>query len=365
MNKGKTIAGVLPEWENIARNAFFKYQTLFDSNMLGVVATDFQDRILTANDAFLNMVGYSREDIKNGTLRWSVISPEKYDKVDIEKISELLENKRIVPFEKEYIHKNGTIVPVLVGAEVLTEDPTFGVCFAIDVSAFAERDKKKDEFIEMISHELRTPLSVMRFSTETLQLQIKSHARDRALLETTNELSNQIDKMKILITDLMNMARYQVAETLLGASGIDVYECAYTHAIELSKTTGREIVVRGEKGVYAVGNRERVGQVFINLLTNAIRYSSPYTEVGIEVRCDASKVYVDVTDSGMGIAKENFKKIFDHHYRINHADDYQEVGMGIGLYISNEIIKSHGGAIHVASELGKGSTFTVELQKAV
>jgi len=363
MNKSNDKKTASSNWESLIANKLFKYQALFDSNMLGVAATDFQDKVIGANEAFLNMIGYTHEDIKKGKLRWSVISPEKYNDTDIQKVGELLENKRIVPFEKEYVHKDGHIVPVLVGAESLDDNSNFGVCFAVDISKFTERDKKKDEFIEMVSHELRTPLSVMKFSTETLELQIQAGGKKEALLETTNELSNQIDKMKVLITDLLNMARYQATEASYTAGGIDVYETLQKLVIDLSRISGREISVRGETNVVVIGNHERLCQVFINLINNAVRYSSPYTDIVVEVRSDETKVYIDVIDKGMGIAKENTKKIFDHHYRINHADDYNEIGMGIGLYICNEIIRSHGGAIYIDSELGKGSTFTIELAK--
>ncbi len=355
------IHGKHPDHERFIAEVMSRYKALFDSNMFGLAATDFQDTIISANDAFLSMVGYSQEDIDNGMLKWSAISPSKYDTADIEKMSELLMHKSIVPFEKEYIHKDGHVVPVLVGAEAFDDIISFGVCFALDISELKALEQKKDDFIGMVAHELKTPLSIMKLYANFLQSSIRDGATKEELLESVNEISNQVDKLSVLITDLFNMAKFRSHETAFPITAIDVCTCAKKVVSELSLINERNIIFQGEKSVYVNGNQERLSQVITNLANNAMRYSSADTDIIIRVYHDQQNAYLQVQDYGMGIAPENLDKIFERYYRVNHADDYADKGAGIGLYICNEIVKYHQGSIEVESMLGKGSTFTISL----
>ncbi len=339
--------------------AIAKYQALFDSNMLGVVSTDFNDTIFQANDAFLSLIGYSQEDVANGTLRWSTISPEKFQATDSEKMDELLTNKSIVPFEKEYIHKKGYTVPVLVGAETMGGTFALGVCFALDISHLKALERKKDDFIGMVSHELRTPLSIMKLYADYLQTSLEQGGSKRDLAEYVNELQNQIDKVKLLITDLFNMARYEAKELKVPNTAVNLFSIVSESVGELSLVNDRKIILKRGHAVYANANKERISQVITNLINNAIRYSEE--DVIVRVYESKNKACIEVEDFGMGIKKENLEKIFERYYRINHADDYEHEGAGIGLYISNEIIKSHRGQIKVKSKVGHGSTFIIEL----
>lgn len=351
-----------PSTTHIQQEGLFKYQALFDSNMIGVASTDFSaDGVIRmANDAFLSMLGYTHIDLKKGKLCWSTISPQKYEETDSEKMKELMLNKRIVPFEKEYIHKDGHTVPVLVGAELLSNDLSFGVCFALDITQMKELDLKKDDFIGTVSHELKTPLSVMRLYSDFLKNSIQENASKEELLESAHEISNQIDKLAVMITDLLNMARYRSQENAFPLSAVDLCDCAKKIVSEISLIHERAIIFQGEKSLFVNGNRERLAQVITNLVNNARRYSSDDTDIIVRVFNGGKHACVQVQDFGMGISEENLKKIFDRHYRVNHADDYAD-SAGIGLYICREIAKYHKGMIEVESEPGKGSTFTLML----
>lgn len=336
-----------------------RYQAFFDSNMMGVATTDFQDTILSANDAFLSMIGYTRRDLETGKLRWSTISPRKYTDIDEEKVNELLLKKSIVPFEKEYIHKKGRIVPVLVGAEALDDTLSFGVCFALDISSLKELEQKKDDFIGIVSHELKTPISIMKLYAGFLKDSIENKASTEELLELTNEVSNQVDKLNVLISDLLNMARSEAHEAGFPVGAVDFCDTAQNVVTELSQINDRNIKFSCGKPFFVNGNKERIGEVITNLINNALCYSTE--EVSVEVTSDESFGYVHITDKGKGITEEDQKKIFDRYYRVNHADDYATKSMGIGLYISQEIMRQHKGRITLQSEVGKGSTFTIEL----
>ncbi len=344
-------------------NTPFKYQALFDSNMIGVAATDFNDTILNANTAFLQMIGYTAEDLTNGTLRWSTISPEQYNEADEKKLTELLAHKSIIPFEKEYIHKKGYVIPVLVGAEALEGDARFGVCFALDISTLKENEKRKEAFAAMVSHELRTPLSIIKLSTDILTTLIERGTNTEELIATTEEINLQIDKLNVLITDVLNMSIYHSDDPAFSMSGVDVYETTMRVVQELSIVHNREITFEGEEHVFIQGNVDRLSQVLINLIANAIRYSPVASNINVSLRADTNSIFLSIQDFGIGIASENLEKIFVRFYRINHKDKHKDIGTGIGLYICNEIIKRHRGTLTVSSEIGKGSTFTIEIPR--
>lgn len=328
--------------------------------MLGVASTDFNDTILHANDAFLSMIGYTQEDLQNGTLRWSVISPKKYDETDEAKVEELLRDRTIVPFEKEYIHKDGHTVPVLVGAETFDDDLRTGVCFALDISELKELERKKDDFIGMVSHELKTPLSVMKLQSGFLKDAIEAGDTNEQR-EFANEIAEQIDKLDILITDLLNMARYR-SDDVFPVSAIDVYDCLSEAVRALSLVhSGRTLSFEGKQGIYVRGNSGRLSQVVTNLINNAVRYSKPDTVIHILAEKDDQNAYIKVIDQGIGIAPEDIEKIFERFYRVNHSDTYKNTAAGIGLYVCSEIVKYHKGTINVESEKGKGSTFTITI----
>jgi PAS domain S-box-containing protein len=347
--------------ERFTHEVMSKYKALFDSNMFGVAATDFKDTILSANDAFLSMLGYSQKDLHEEKLTWSMITPQKYEKADLQKISELFAHKTIVPFEKEYIHKDGHTVPVLVGAEAFDDEVTYGVCFALDISELKELEQKKDDFVGTVAHELKTPLSIMKLYANFLQTSIKEGASKEELMESANEIDNQIDKLSILITDLLNMAKYKAHENAFPVSVIEIRECAKKVVADLSLVHERNIIFQGEKPVYIHGNQERLSQVITNLINNGIRYSNDDTSIIVRVHHDKEFAYVEIQDFGMGISTEDQKRIFERYYRVNHADDYADKGAGIGLYICSEIVRYHKGEICVESELGKGSTFIIKI----
>lgn len=124
-------------------------------------------------------------------------------------------------------------------------------------------------------------------------------------------------------------------------------ETTQTHRVLLEEQSGAEVV----------GDRDRIGQVLVNLLNNAIKYSPRAKEVLVRVTSDIHRVVVSVQDSGIGIAEEHLHKIFEQFYQVTDSKAKTYPGLGIGLYISNEIVKRHGGQLWVESKKGAGSTF--------
>lgn len=341
-----------------------KYRSLFATNMIGIVLSDLDDKIIEANDAFLNLIGYTRADIKNGVLTWSRITPKKHDAIDQKKIKEILRHGTIVPFEKEYIHKRGHLVSVMVGAETISTNSPLNISFALDISEQKKLEQRKDDFISMISHELKTPLAVMKIYAD-LMLNARDKSEFEELKQNAEEVHSQIEKLTTLVTDLANLARIERNATKAGKDLIDARDVVKDVVEKSALAHERKIDLKGKRSaLFVQGHRGRLWQVFNNLVGNAIKYSPPHRRVVVEMQKDGKYALIMVRDHGIGISKKEIREIFNRYYRTKHASAYQTEGSGVGLYISREIVKAHRGAIQVESVPGKGSTFTCRLPLA-
>jgi PAS domain S-box-containing protein len=337
-----------------------RFRTLLESNMIGMALSDLDvnGKILEANDAFLKIIGYTKKDLKEGRVTWSNITPPKYEKSDDKKVRELVKHGTIIPFEKGYIHKKGHIVPVLVGAMHVNLGPVRSICFAVDISEQKQQEKRKDEFIGTVSHELKTPLAVLKMQTSLLGDDIKNGTSTAELIEAVGELDQQIDKLTAIISHHLNLARLRDEQTPARTTLFNVGKSLRKVVQDFSLVTKRKIVFKGEdKECFLRGNELSISEVFTNLISNALRYSSEDTPVWVSIKKEWKSVRICIQDFGRGIEKKELKKIFERYYRVDHADGPTAGSSGLGLHICNEIIQQHHGRIEVVSKVGKGSTF--------
>ena len=341
-----------------------KYRALFESDMMGITISDLDDHIVEANDAFLNIIGYTRDDLRLGRVTWSHLTPPAYVPLDRRKVRELHRKGAITPFEKRYVRKDGAQVPVLVGAALMRLDRPLAVCFALDISERKALEVKKDEFIGTVSHELQTPLAVLKMQLGLLRDDLKSGARTAVLEKSLEEIEEQAGRLSMLIGDLLNLARYahnpaQARDTL------DIRSVVAKVVSDAKLVSGRRIIFKpGKASLIALGNERRVAQVVTNLLMNALRYSPETSTVTVSLAAVKGKACVAVRDQGVGIPPDHHEKIFERFYRVEHAGDYTRGASGIGLYVAREIARAAGGDIEVTSTQGKGSTFTLVLNLA-
>lgn len=342
-----------------------KYRALFESNMIGIVLSDLDETLLEANDAFLDLIGYTREDFLAGRITWSKITPpDEFAGIDRKKVREVLRRGSITPFEKRYIRKDGREVPVLVGAARVRVEPPLSVCFALDISERKNLERKKDEFIGTVSHELQTPLAVLKMQIGLLRAEIAdaheplSPAKfERAI----DEIDDQVSRLSVLITDLLNLARY-TGDPHPSREAFDIGACAEKVVADARLISRRRIVFKKWRtACFVTGSERHIARVITNLLMNAIRYSPEMSRIIVSIQPDGKKIRVNVQDFGAGIEPENIHKIFERFYRIERAGSRTRGSSGIGLYVAQEIAKNNGGVIEVESTPGKGSTFSLVL----
>lgn len=219
----------------------------------------------------------------------------------------------------------------------------------------------RDEFISVASHELKTPVTSVKMFTQVLKKHSEQIGDAKAVSHLT-KMDKQLNKLTELIYDLLNVSKIQAGKMEFKQELFN-FDKAVADVVEVLQQTSEKhkLIIVGKTNKNVWGDEERIGQVVNNLISNAIKYSPKAVSVEIKLSSDKKNVQLGVQDFGIGLSKEHFTRIFDQFYRVYVGDDKTFPGLGIGLYISSEIVKRHGGKLWVESELGKGSLFTFSI----
>lgn len=232
-----------------------------------------------------------------------------------------------------------------------------------DITVMQKLDNMRQEFVANVSHELRTPLTSIKSYSETLM--------DGALEDTEtahrflNVINSEADRMTRLVKDLLQLSRLENEQLQWNMQpfGFDSLVRSSVEKIELSAKEKGQIIECfsiGDKPQVLV-DKDRIEQVILNVLTNAIKYTPEGGKIIVYVGRMYSDAYVKVVDSGIGIPEEDIKRVFERFYRVDKARSREMGGTGLGLSIAKEIIEAHKGSISITSQLGKGTEVTVRL----
>lgn len=226
-----------------------------------------------------------------------------------------------------------------------------------DITERKEDEQRKNDFIGMVSHELKTPLTSISGYTQ-LQLARASKNNDKHGQELAIKSKRQIDRMQALITGFLDVARITEGKIVLNKTGVDMAGLIKTVQEELlSIHNTHKLNFDFFEGVQVQADQDKIEQVLVNLINNAIKYSPQGTEIKIECNTKGNDAFIAVTDHGIGVNKIDKTNIFKRFYRVDNTQTTLISGFGIGLYICKEIVERHGGKIGVDSKIGKGSSF--------
>ncbi len=214
---------------------------------------------------------------------------------------------------------------------------------------------KKDEFISIASHEMKTPLTTAKGYLQLLMLTIEEENPTASLY--AHKAANAVERLHDLVAELLDASKIHNGRLNYIFSTFDFNEMLDETIENIQHGSSRHTITKHGKCLHDIkGDKNRLQQVIINLLTNAIKYSPNANIVLVEIEEKQNALQVSVRDYGVGMKKQHLDKIFERYYRVEeHAVHFQ--GLGIGLYISCDIITRHGGKMWAESEPGKGSTF--------
>ncbi|GCF10764.1 hypothetical protein KDI_43280 [Dictyobacter arantiisoli] len=337
-----------------------KSQRLFTSNLIGIFVADGHGTILEANQAFLDLLGYTQEEWQAGTDQQDALISAVTSSLSPMILDALQTGGNSDPQETMLPQKRGIDRPVLIAVTRIEHTETC-IGFVLDISERKALEQRKDEFIGMASHELKTPVTSLKGFLGLLRRLLASQENERVLHYFTR-MDMQIDKLTNLINDLLDVSRMQTGQLIYREERVELDSMVQEVVESVQETTqSHHIQLTGQTGVEVFGDRDRLGQVVINLLNNAIKYSPDTDCVIVRLAVDDKQAIVSVQDFGPGIDKEHHHKIFDRFYRVSDSEEKTYPGLGIGLAISHEIIKRHRGYLWVESQKGAGATFYLSL----
>jgi two-component system, cell cycle sensor histidine kinase and response regulator CckA len=353
-----------------------RFRRLVDSNAQGIVFWKTNGEITGCNDAFLNIVGYSRNDQETGHLSWADMTPLDYSERDRLYLEKLSMGGMTAPYEKEYIRKDGSHVPVLIGAALFEDSPHEGVCFVVDLT---EPKKLELQFLRAqrmesigtlaggIAHDLNNILTPIMISIYLL----KEMSDDPKIGKILTTIETSAKRGADVVRQVLSFARGMEGEKI---------EVQPKHLLEdiesiIKNTFPKNIRLRVNipTDIWTIlGDPTQVHQILLNLcvnardampnggnltitLTNCV-WDEQYAAMNSGARA-GSYVQLSVTDSGTGIPSAIIDKIFEPFFTTKELTQ----GTGLGLSTVMAIVKSHDGVIHVSSHPAKGTTFEVFL----
>ncbi|UEG54628.1 PAS domain-containing protein [Mucilaginibacter daejeonensis] len=231
----------------------------------------------------------------------------------------------------------------------------------LDITERKKDEQRKNDFIGMVSHELKTPLTSLKAYLQILQARALK-ANDSFTSGALEKADNQVKKMTGIINGFLNVTRLESGKIHIDKQHFALGELIKETDEEISATvSGHTVIFECTEELIVEADRDKIGQVINNLVSNAVKYSPNGSH--IEVKCAAvnDQAVISVSDNGMGIKEQDIEKLFDRYYRVEGEMTHTISGFGIGLYLSAEIIQRHNGRIWVESEYGKGSTFYFSL----
>jgi PAS domain S-box-containing protein len=335
-------------------------EAIVDTVRVPLIVLNKKLQVLTANRAFYDTFKLTPQETEN-----KLIYKLHRNAWNIHKLKVLLE--KILPANSFFDNYEVEIDLPNVGQRVILLNArrtyrqvnnTEAILLAFeDITDRKQLEKQKDDFVGIVSHEINTPLTGIVAFSQLLEKHLKN-THDKKGAFYLSKMTSQMDRLRQLMASFVNVYKIQNGKLTLHKSSFDLNELIHTVVSDFQFTTkSHSIESVTHKSMVVYGDRERISQVLINLITNAIKYSANADKVIVTSSQDTKQAIVSVQDFGLGIPKEEQYKIFGRFFRVKGKKDYKISGLGLGLYISSEIVAQHKGKIWVESTERKGSTF--------
>jgi PAS domain S-box-containing protein len=330
-----------------------------------IISKTLDSVITTWNDGAQRLFGYTADEVIGETI-YKLIPDDRQEEEPMI-LTRLKRGERIEHFETQRQTKDGRLIDVSLTISPIKDNQgqIIGLSkIARDISEKKKDEIRKNDFIGMVSHELKTPLTSLMAILQVLNGKFRK-AEDPFVPEALQRANQQVKKMSVMINGFLNISRLESGKMLIDKQSFIIGDLI-REIMDESNFTGltHRIEIGDCDKVVVQADREKVGSVLSNFLSNAVKYSPKGSKIQVDCRQLNREVEISVTDEGLGIRPEDCEHIFERYYRVESGHTRHISGFGIGLYLSAEIIQRHEGRIWVESESGKGSTFyfTLPLQ---
>lgn len=252
----------------------------------------------------------------------------------------------------------------LVNAKQIAYDSSHLPRILLSIADITQRkliERQKDDFVGYVTHELKTPITSLLAFLQLLQGYHKTTG-DKKSQFLLAKASGQLERLTNLLNSFTHVYKAQTGMLDLQKEKVDLYELV-KETVEMFQytTSSHAITIHGRTTTIIYADKERLRQVFSNLLINAIKYSPNAGSIIVRIREERKNIIVSVQDFGPGVPKEVQNRIFERFFRVNNKKEYSIKGLGLGLYIALEIIKAHKGKLWIESTEGKGAIFSFSL----
>lgn len=366
--EGLLLSGLFRRIEKIQqrlRESEQRFRGIIEKSAEGMLMTDKNGKIEYLSPSVISLLGEEAGKLTGEQIQ-NLVHPDQVAAFEDE-LGRLEKNKiSEMEFLTQIKAKNNRWIWIEGTAMDLRQEKSIGsIVFQYrDVTSRIELEMQKEDFVQITSHELKTPVTSIKGFIQVLK---KRHQKEQREQDITiiERIEKQSEKLVHLIEDLLDVTRIKNGELPYHFSLTDltahIPEVIAAHeAIHPDYT----FVFSASGPAFVYADKERIAQVISNLLTNAIKYAPGKTRVEICISMENGRIKTTIKDQGIGIPAIQQQKIFERFYRISTLPKDTFNGLGIGLYISNEIIKRHDGVMGVKSEEGKGSEFWFILSSA-
>ncbi len=348
------------KWEKEIKASEKNFRQLANLLPEKITTTDAEGNVTYYNKNWYDYTGLTFDELKDWGWK-KIIHPED-EKNNINLWKEALASGHALEVEERLLSKTGEYKWHLSRVSPIKDEKgkiQKWVSATTDIHEQKMKEQSKDDFLSIASHEMKTPLTITKAYLQLLEHNL--HTDNTNALLYTQKASQSVIRLHDLILELLDVNKIQSGKLDYKISAFNFNEIINDTVEDLQRSiTTHKIIKTGKVKSEVTGDRERLMQVVINLINNAIKYSPDANEIFIHLQQEDGFIKVSVKDKGIGISKTDLEKIFNKYYRVKgQITSFQ--GLGIGLYISSEIIKRHNGKLWAESEEGKGSSFCFTL----
>jgi PAS domain S-box-containing protein len=342
-----------------------KLAAIVETSDDAIISKTLESVVTSWNAAAERMFGYTAREMIGQTIYRIIPADRQEEEPHI--LARLRTGERVDHFETKRLKKDGTLLDVsLTISPVLDKQgKIIGLSkIARDITQQKQEEQRKSDFIGMVSHELKTPLTSLAAIIQVAHRKLKN-SEDQFISGAMEKANRQVKRMTNMISGFLNISRLEAGHLPLDKRPFDLDQLIH-EILEDTRLTvnSHSFDLEDCDRIIVNADRDKIGLVVSNLISNAVKYSPKGRHIVIRCKADNESVVVSVTDEGMGLNPQDIERIFERYYRVATEHTKHISGFGVGLYLSAEIIKRHGGAIWVESESGKGSTFYFSLPQA-